>query len=64
MKVPQKIKIRTLGNSLAVQWLGLTAFSAVARVQSLVRELRSHKTRVRPKKKPQLYMIQQSHFWV
>ena len=31
------------GTSLAVQWLGLGAFTAVARVQSLVRELRSRK---------------------
>ena len=26
-----------------VQWLGLSAFTAVAQVQSLVRELKSHK---------------------
>ena len=32
-----------LGNSLAVQWLGLSAFTAVAQVQSLAGELRSHK---------------------
>ena len=31
------------GNSLSVQWLGLSAFTAVAQVQSLVRELRSCK---------------------
>ena len=31
------------GNSLAVQWLGLHAFTAGAQVQSLVRELRSCK---------------------
>ena len=31
------------GNSLVVQWLGLRAFNAVAQIQSLVRELRSHK---------------------
>ena len=37
------LKQRTLGNSLAVQWLGLGAFTAVAQVQSLVRELRSRK---------------------
>ena len=30
-------------NSLEVQWLGLCIFTARARVQSLVRELRSHK---------------------
>ena len=30
-------------NSLAVQRLGLSSFSAVAQVSSLVRELRSHK---------------------
>ena len=33
----------TTGNSLAVQWLGLSALTAGAGVQSLVRELRSHK---------------------
>ena len=32
-----------MGNSLAVHWLGVGAFTAVAQVQSLVRELRSHK---------------------
>ena len=32
-----------MGNSLAVQWLGLHAFTEVARVQSLVGELRAHK---------------------
>ena len=31
------------GNSLAVQWLGLSAFTAGAWVQSLVGELRHHK---------------------
>ena len=32
-----------MGNSLVVQWLGLSAFTAAAQVQSLVGELRSHK---------------------
>ena len=36
-------KKRILGDSLADQWLGLSAFTATAWVQSLVRELRSHK---------------------
>ena len=31
------------GNSLPVQWLGLVAFTAGARVQSLVGEIRSRK---------------------
>ena len=35
----------TIGNSLAVHWLGLSAFTAGARVQSLVGELRSRKPR-------------------
>ena len=35
------IKELRFGNSLAVQWLGLSAFTAVAQVQSLVGELRS-----------------------
>ena len=33
----------TQGNSLVVQWLGLSAFTAGAQVQSLVRQLKSHK---------------------
>ena len=40
-----------LGSSLAVQWLGLGAFTAVVWVQSLVRELRSCKLRGTAKKK-------------
>ena len=36
-------KIQTPGSSLVVQWLGFSAFTAVAQVQSLVGELRSHK---------------------
>ena len=31
------------GSSLAVQWLGLSAFTAVPQFQSLVGELRSHR---------------------
>ena len=41
----------TLGNSLKVQGLGLDAFTAEAQVQSLVRELRSHKAVQSDKKK-------------
>ena len=37
------IKQQPFGTSLAVQWLGLSTFTAVGRVQSLIRELRSHK---------------------
>ena len=33
----------TLGNFLVVQWLRLSTFTAVEWVQSLVKELRSHK---------------------
>ena len=40
-----------VGNSLAVQWLALGAFTAVARVQSLAGELRSRKQRGTAKKK-------------
>ena len=36
------------GNSLAVQWLGLSIFSAWIWVRSLVRELRSHKSLMKP----------------
>ena len=39
------------GSSLVVQWLGFGAFTAVARVQSLVRELRSCKQHSAAKKK-------------
>ena len=45
------------GNSLAVQWLGLGAFTAVAQVQSLVRELRSCKPPNAAKKKQKKYCI-------
>ena len=38
------LKYDTNGNSLAVQWLGLGAFTAGAWVQSLVKELRSCKS--------------------
>ena len=37
------LKKECQGNSLAVQWLGLHDLTAMAWVQSLVRELRSHK---------------------
>ena len=37
------LKRLNLGNSLAVQWLGLCAYTARALVRSLVTELRSHK---------------------
>ena len=43
-----------------VQWLGLSAFPAVAQVQSLVRELRSFKLQgaaEKKKKNPWLYSI-------
>ena len=39
------------GNSLVSQWLGLSDFTAVAQVQSLVRELRPHRLRLCQKKK-------------
>ena len=45
MKEEFKSKTQHQGNSLAVQWLGLGTFTARAWVQSLVRELRSHKPR-------------------
>ena len=38
-------------NSLVVQWLGVSVFTLVAQVQSLVGELRSHKPRGVAKKK-------------
>ena len=33
-----------LGNSLVSQWLGLSSFSVVAQVQTLIRELRYYKS--------------------
>ena len=55
-------------NSLVLQWLGLSAFTAQAWVQSLVRELRScrlHGTappkKNYPKKKASHYII---YYWV
>ena len=44
----KNIRLLRLGNSPAVrelQWWGLSAFTAVAWVQSLVREQKSHKPR-------------------
>ena len=43
IEVPQKIKNRTTGNSLTVQWLELCTFTANGLDGSLVTELRSHK---------------------
>ena len=43
--------VHNLGNSLVVQWLGLGAFTARARVQSLVRELRYHELHNAAKKR-------------
>ena len=47
-------KILLLGNSLAVQWLGFSTFMTRTWVQSLVRELRSHKPHVQPINKQNL----------
>lgn len=44
-------KAKVKGNALAVHWLGLGAFTAVASVQSPVEELRSHKLRGTAKNK-------------
>ena len=44
-------KLPIIGSSLVVQWLGFWAFIAVARVQSLVGELRFHKPCGTAKKK-------------
>ena len=43
--------LKISGNSLAVQWLGLGAFTAGVQVQSLIRELRSRKPHHVAKKK-------------
>ena len=49
------LKIRLfVGNSLAVQWLGLSAFTCGARVPSLLGELRSCKPCGTAKKKKKL----------
>ena len=52
-----KSKHLQTGNSLVVQWLGLCAFTARAQVQSLVRELRSHKPLGAAKKKEKIYKL-------
>ena len=41
-KTKWRFKSSYLGNPLVVQWIGLGAFTAIAQIQSLVRELRSH----------------------
>ena len=53
LKCHLKTSKRTLSvtSSLVVQWLGLGAFTAMAWVHSLVRELRSRKARGKAKKK-------------
>ena len=43
MKTNDTVYADSAGSFLVVQWLGFRAFTAVAWVQSLVRELRSHK---------------------
>ena len=45
------MKESSWGNSLAVQWLGLRAFTALVQVQSLVGELRPRKPRGKKKKR-------------
>ena len=46
----------SLGDSLAVQWLGLNTLTALAaQVQSLVRKLRSHKAHGVVKKKEKAF---------
>ena len=45
------LKKECQGNSLVVQWLGLHDLAAMAWVQSLVRELRSHKLHSQKKKR-------------
>ena len=49
-----------LGNSLVVQWLGLGAFTAVAQVQSLIGELKSHKPCGMAKKKKKKCFLKSS----
>ena len=48
---------KCLGNSLAVQWLGLSTFTAWAWVRSLVGELRSHKPHSTAKKKKKTALL-------
>ena len=59
-----------VGNSLAVQWLGLRASTAGAQVWSLFRELGSHKLRGQKKEKKgkketfsKIGKVPQIHFW-
>ena len=46
-----ELRMGGVGTSLVVQWLGLSASTARSWVQSLVRELKSHKLRGAAKKK-------------
>ena len=46
-----------VGEFPAIRWLGLGAFTAVAQVQSLVRELRSHNLCNATQKKGQLFNL-------
>ena len=45
-----------VGISLAVQWLGLCAFTAEGPVQSLVKELRSHEAFSMAGKKKEIFL--------
>ena len=46
-----KLQKQMEGNSLAVQWLGLSTRTAKAQIQCMVGELRSHKLQSGTKKK-------------
>ena len=51
------IILKSIGNSLAIQWLRLGTFTTMAKVQSLVRGLRSHKPHEAAKKESIQYTL-------
>ena len=63
MKMSWDNNIGTMESSLVAWWLGFWAFTAVARVQSLVRELRSHEPRGILKKK-KIYIYIYIHIYI
>ena len=51
IKVSRALSLTETGSSLVARWFGFRAFTSVAWVQSLIRELRFYKQKKKKKKK-------------
>ena len=51
IKVSRALSLTETGSSLVARWFGFRAFTSVAWVQSLIRELRYYKPKKKKKKK-------------